>query len=384
MEKKIYLLGGGRCASNADESGLYLYDYDEKTGGLTRISRSFSEVSVGQQCFDNDRMISYVAEEIDSQFGEVGGGGYIRSFRFDPETMSFSKLNARPSLGSMPAYICIDKSKRYALVVHHCLPHHVTRLVKNEDGSFGTEVIFEEGSVILFRLNEDGSFGEACDAMSFPGDKKPGIRTFCHLHWVGAAPGGELYIVTDCGSDRIFTFKINREEGKLVLLNETVAGYGYWPRYGVFHPELPVFYDTNEQLPIVQGYRYDTESGALEKICEVSMLDEGFEVEPGVHASPSDIVIHPSGRYVYGAVRGCNRLAVFAAGEDGTLKRIQSLDCGGKNPRGICITPDGKYLYSLNCSTPVVEGFRVEDDGRLTDIGAVNSDCIATMVPVLI
>ncbi|MCD8365044.1 MAG: lactonase family protein, partial [Clostridiales bacterium] len=309
------------------------------TGALKLLSRSRADVSVGQQCFDNDRMISYVVEELSSQHGCVGGGGYVWSFGLDPETLEFRELNHRPSLGSMPAYICIDKSKKYAVVVHHCLPKHITKLIQKEDGSYGTEVILEEGSVILFRLNEDGSIGEDCDAMTFKGSGKPGLDTFCHPHWVGCDPTGELYVVNDCGSDRIFTFHIDREKGKLLLLKEIYAGYGYWPRYSAFLSDAPIFYNSNEQKLVVQGYRYDVESGELEKVCEANMLSEEYQAGRTIHAEPSDIILHPSGHTLYTAVRDYNCIAVYHINEDYTLTLLQDIDCGGSYPRGICVTP---------------------------------------------
>lgn len=377
MSEQIYILGGARRKEG--QGGQYLYRYDSVTGGLELLSINYPDVMIGQQCYDSDRDISYVVEEIDNQKGEIGGGGYVWAFCLNKDEKKLELLNYKPSMAPNPAYICIDKSKHYAVVAHHVLKHHVTRVVKTEEGKFKTEVIFEDGVIAVFRLEEDGGFGEVTDVISIAGENKPGMRTFCHPHWVGTDPTGELYVVTDCGSDRIFTYHLDREKGKLIPLTTTEAGYGYWPRYAVFHPDLPVFYDSNEMKTVVQAYRYDVDSGVLEKICEEEMLLDIFKNGRELHSEPTDIVMHPNKRHIYAATRAYDCIAVFDIEADGMLTLKQNISCGGENPRGIFITPNGKHLYSLNRDTPNVAGFAVAEDGTLSSIGVVNEHCISTM-----
>ena len=380
MSKAIYFLGGARRGGG--QGGQYVYRYHEEDGSLELRSINYPEMSVGQQCYDADRNISYVVEEIDNQRGAVGGGGYVWALRFLREQEKLELINYRPSMASMPAYVCIDKSKRFAVVVHHGLKHHVTRVVQDPDGSYRTEVIFEEGTIVVFRLNQEGGFEEATDVITIPGDQKPGMRTFCHPHWVGTDPTGELYLVTDCGSDRIFTFHLDRERGKLIPLTTTVVGYGYWPRYAVFHPTLPVFYDSNEMKPVVQGYRYDVQTGNIEMFCEQGMLTEEFKNGVEQHCEPTDILMHPNAKHLYAALRAYNSIAVYDLDDSGAFTLKQVISCGGETPRGLCIAPTGKHLYSLNRDEPNIAGFAIAEDGSLTSLGTIQDHCISSMVSV--
>jgi 6-phosphogluconolactonase (cycloisomerase 2 family) len=51
------------------------------------------------------------------------------------------------------------------------------------------------------------------------------------------------------------------------------------------------------------------------------------------------------------------------------LELVQNIDCEGTMPRGICISPDGKYLLSGNLTSGDITVFAIGEDGLLSSTG---------------
>lgn len=90
--------------------------------------------------------------------------------------------------------------------------------------------------------------------------------------------------------------------------------------------------------------------------------------------NPRSIAVSPDGRFVYvttglrdPAVPGT--LAVFAVTPDGTLpmKLLTSIEIG-RFGAGITISPDGRFLYAESQATSQVRGYRRGADGLLTEV----------------
>jgi 6-phosphogluconolactonase (cycloisomerase 2 family) len=135
---------------------------------------------------------------------------------------------------------------------------------------------------------------------------------------------------------------------KLVLLSETIVETGSAPRYGVFHPTLPIFYENNETNPVLFAFQYDTDSGKLRRIGELSLRDGLEENADSVKINASDIVMHPDGKRLYVSLRGLNTVVAVDLDNEGAMYVKQHINCGGKNPRGLCLSPDTRYLFVTN------------------------------------
>ena len=79
----------------------------------------------------------------------------------------------------------------------------------------------------------------------------------------------------------------------------------------------------------------------------------------------SDIMITPDGRFLYVALRGINQLISFELDEKGIPRRRGAICCGGINPRGLSIDPDGMFLYSCNTESDDITCFKIQEDGGL-------------------
>ena len=77
-------------------------------------------------------------------------------------------------------------------------------------------------------------------------------------------PSGKYIVVPDKGLDRIFTFRIDGENKKLIQIGNPVeAREGAGPRHTAFHPNGRLAYVINELDSTVTAYRFDPANGAI-------------------------------------------------------------------------------------------------------------------------
>ena len=94
-------------------------------------------------------------------------------------------------------------------------------------------------------------------------------------------------------------------------------------------------------------------------------------VEP--RHSTAEVVVHPSGKFLYGSNRGHDSLAVYAI-EPGTgrLKLVEYQPTGGKTPRNFAVDPTGSYVLAENMGSDTIVVFRVDPEtGALDPTGQV-------------
>jgi 6-phosphogluconolactonase len=185
--------------------------------------------------------------------------------------------------------------------------------------------------------------------------------------------------------DRIYSCHLDRAKGKLSLLCETEVETGSAPRYGICHPALPVFYQNNESNPVLFAYHYDTKTGELNRIGAAPLISETYDIPDGVKIQSSDIIIHPSGKYLYTVLRGLNQIVVTELNADGSfagaaMTRKQVINCGGIHPRGLSLSPDERFLFAANMESGSITIFSVEEDGNLEFTGrAIKAPCPANI-----
>jgi 6-phosphogluconolactonase len=376
--EKTFVYVGNRTSSPSSwetkpttGKGFGIFRYNTKTGELELIkSAVLDKISVGATCLDSKRNILYCVDEVMTQPGYLkGGGGLVYALAIDPETGDLTEINHQPSYGSLPAYVAVDGTGKYLIVVSHTGNAPVTKTVKDASGKYRIVIEYDDATTVLYRLNDDGSIGDPCDICKHSGNGPGPEQSHPRIHSVMASPSGNLFAVCDKGSDQIFFFRINRETEKL----QVCGGEGYKsipgssPRYSVFHPTRPYFYMNHETKAVIRAFRYD-EDGKLEPICTVSALPEDCEDNPTM--MQSDIRIHPSGKYLYGLIRGINAVSVFEIKEEtGEIEKIQTVMLDGTGPRGCAISPDGRFMHIAALKSKEVLVWVIGEDGKLSPTG---------------
>ncbi len=385
--KKQYVVVGKWGFRSEVKMGAAVFLCNEKDGSLTLCGEYDSEIAVGYQHYDPKRQVLYVVDER-NPVGKNGGGGQVVSYHFDAGTGEMQLLNRVSSLMSKPCYVTMDPGGEYVLVSCHGEMAFVNKLAFNGDKEPVNSVVYEDVGVVVFPVQEDGSLKPACDAYLQQGPSKSSRMVVGHPHCIVGSPDGEIYYCCDKGLDRIFSYKLDRQEGKLEPMASRKMPDDSAPRYGVFHPTLPVWYENNEMTPELSAYRYDSASGNLELIGEITMYEkEGVPPVPkqGRYTGPlaNDLILHPNGKYLYASVSGKGWERIVKADidpETGALTKTQTLSVNCGAPRGMGISPDGKYMLVACNDTGTVNTFLIGEDGNLKETGlSVNVPCAANI-----
>jgi 6-phosphogluconolactonase len=184
-------------------------------------------------------------------------------------------------------------------------------------------------------------------------------------------PTGRFALVNDLGLDRTFVYGL--ENGTLVP-NEPPFGRarpGAGPRHAWFHPNGRFLYVINELDSTLAVFAWDPEHGALHEIDHASTLPEGYTGQN----TTAQVVVHPSGQFVYGSNRGHDSIAIFAIDQStGKLTPRGHESTQGHTPRNFNIDPEGRFLFAANQDSDSIVGFHIDGgSGQLAPTGQVVS-----------
>lgn len=347
----------------AGRGGIAQYAADPETGALELLRVIDGDTDFGTVFLDRERNILYALNETAAlPPHKSAGGGRIFSYRLDPETGAAEKLGETPTWCPNPSYFGLDPARRFAVVSNHSGRGAATKLVRGEDG-FRPEIVTDDAVVELFALNADGSVGALLDADWHLGHGPGARQDGPHPHCAVASPDGRLFAVCDKGNDGVYLY--TPDGRSLGTPRVTQAAPGSMPRYACFHPEKPFFYHNNEGSAVVCAYRYDAD-GALTPIGEFPALAEAS----GEKREQQDLLMHPSGRVLYDLVNGADCVSVFAVdGGTGALHLVQSCPAGYAWPRGIALSPDGRFAAVACLRGGKLVIFSVKPDGTLCPTG---------------
>ncbi len=104
----------------------------------------------------------------------------------------------------------------------------------------------------------------------------------------------------------------------------------------------------------------------MKELQTISTLPDGQAVLPSY--STAEILVHPSGKFVYGSNRGHDSIVVFAVDEtSGRLSHVQHQSTLGSIPRGFGIDPSGAYLLAGNQKSDSVADLPDRSEERTAD-----------------
>jgi 6-phosphogluconolactonase len=334
------------------ESGFFVYigTYTDGDGGGIHLLRFdpgqglFEYVGVAGECSNPSFIAIHPSGRSLYAASETGSpeGGHVLSFALDQRCGLLTSLNQQPSGGRDPCHLVVDPSGGWVLVAN-----------------------YTDGGVATLNILDDGSLGESGARFKHEGSSvDPRRQVGPHAHSINLTPDGSRAVVADLGTDKVAIYRFDPDDGSLIP-NDPPWGKvepGSGPRHVAFHPDGNWVYVLNEMAATLTTFSYDPAGGALEPLQALSMLPDGFDG----FRSASEVVVHPSGRFVYASNRGHDSIAIFAVQpDDGTLVALDRTSSGGREPRNFAIEPSGRFLVSANQNTDNVVVFRIEEDGRL-------------------
>jgi 6-phosphogluconolactonase len=326
--------------------GIYRLKLDLASGTLSAPEVAATVTNPSFLALDPGKTHLYSVNET-GKFADKPTGS-VSAFSIDAATGALTPLNQESSGGSGPAHLSVDKAGRTVLVANYgggsvaSLPIGAGRLEP------AASVIVHQGSSV-----------------------HPKRQTKPYGHSINMDPSNAFAYAADLGADRIFIYRLDPKSSVLTPASPAFAALapGSGPRHMSFHPGGRYAYVINELALTVTVFSRDARTGALTEVQTISTLPAGVAVEPAL--STAEVVVHPSGKFLYGSNRGHDSLVVYAIDQaTGKLTLVQHEPTQGSTPRGFGIDPTGRYLLAGNQRSDTLVAFRIDTaSGRLTPTG---------------
>lgn len=346
--------------------------YAPENGKLDLIKEGVGgTICVGCACIDTARGLLYCTDEKPGFPQEKVAGGRIHVLKIDPKSGGLTEIDCCTSWGAQPSFIRMDDTGQYLVVTNYgSKDAYSVSTHKGEDGRYVLDVTYSDSSVVLLKLNVDGTISGPSDIFTLRGSGPKHYQVSPHAHCVERSPSGKLFAVCDKGADKLYMLRIDYESGKLILCGKPYeSSPGSAPRYCAFHPIQPYLFLNKEGENTVTSLRYG-EDGRLEPVCTIRSLPEA--ADPHKDIMQSDLKVDRSGKYIYDLHRISNTISVLQVnGEDGTIELIQSMEATINSPRACAFSPDGRFLLVTSWLGNEVVSFPIGEDGRLGPAASV-------------
>lgn len=305
------------------------YDIDKTTGALGKIS-SIAAFNPGANflAFSGNRVYA------------VTSGDRVGAYSLDPATAGLTFINDVSSGGQGPAHVAVDHTGKFVLVANYSSGHIAAMPVQTNGG------LATAPQQILAGMN---------------------------AHQIMTDPSNKFVLVPCLGDDKVAQYTFNDFTGGMgansVPQYDTANGAG--PRHLAFAPGAKHVYLINELDSTLSALAFDSATGRLTHIETASSRANGAN---GTNTT-AEVLVHPSGKFVYGSNRGDNNIAVFSRDETtGMIDRIEHVSTQGMTPRNFTIDPTGTLLYVANQNSGTVVPFKIDTTtGRLTPTAAAVS-----------
>lgn len=327
--------------------GIYVARFNPRTGKLSAPELAAEANSPSFLAVDPKGRWLYAVNEIDNFTGKKDGG--VSGFEIDAKSGKLSGINQQSTAGGAPCHVSIDASGRVVLVAN-----------------------YGGGSVASYRIDKQGRLSSDVTFIQHHGSSVNRSRQEKpHGHCIVTDPGNRFALACDLGLDKVLIYRLDAKKGTLTP-NDPPFGRvtpGSGPRHIAFHPSGKFAWVINEMACTVTSFSFDPKRGELKELQTLSSLPAEATMIPAY--STAEILVHPSGKFVYGSNRGHDTLAVYAADpKQGTLTLVEHVSTQGKTPRSFGIDPSGRWLLAANQSSDSVVVFAINPaTGRLKPTG---------------
>jgi 6-phosphogluconolactonase len=259
-------------------------------------------------------------------------------------------LGSRPSGGVNPVHLNLHPSGRWLVVAN-----------------------YTGANIAMLPVSESGALDDPCDIVPLHGTPGPDPKeqSSPHPHDIPLDPSGEFVAVPDKGLDCVFVFRVDAQTGRFrpAAPPSVESAPGAGPRHIAFHPRERWAYVINELNSTVTTYAFDQGGDGMRYLQTIPSIPRDL----GMRNTGAEVVVHPSGKWVYVSNRGQNSVGAFSVDERaGTLTPLDWSPTDGDTPRAIALSPDGRFLYAANQMSDTIITFRVDERaGTLTPTGQV-------------
>lgn len=340
----------GTYTRGTESQGIYVAKFDSETGKLSEPTLAGEVANPSFLARHPSRPLLYCVSEIADLAGKPTGG--ITALAIDLPSGTLMKINEQPSLGAGPCQVSVDPSGRCVVAAN-----------------------YGGGSTVCLGIRADGGLEPAVEGVpgGFIQHEGSSINTQRqegpHAHCARTTPDGQFVLVPDLGIDLVLVHALNATNATLEPKTAGIVPPGSGPRHITFNADGSRAYVINELALTVTGFNFDANEGTLEPFQTVSTIPDDVTDREGF--STAEVVMHPSGRFLYGSNRGHHSIAMFAVNEsNGELTLLGVEPIRGQTPRNFNITPDGRWLLAAGQDSNTVTVFSIDPEtGRLAFTG---------------
>lgn len=341
--------------------GISTATFDDETGILSEPVLAVEMTNPSFLALHPRLPVLYAVSEVADADGKPTGS--VVALAIDEDTGRLTKLNHRPSGGAGPCAVSVDPSGRAVLAAN-----------------------YGGGSVVCLGVEADGSLraavpGSPGGVLRHEGKSVNAARQEApHAHSIDPTRDGRFAVVCDLGIDKVLVHSLDPAAATLAPHSSVAVAPGAGPRHFAFHPDGRHAYCINELDLTVTAFAFDPVAGRLEPLQSISTLPESVTDRTGF--STAEIVVHPSGRFLYGSNRGHDTIAMYSIEPGaGRLRFLGAEPIGGRVPRNFAVDPSGKWLLAAGQDSHGVSVFGIDPEtGRLAATGRT----VAVPAPVCI
>jgi 6-phosphogluconolactonase len=340
---KLWMFVGTYTRPNGSQ-GIYRCELDLATGKLSTPQLAAEAKNPSFLAIHPSGKFLYAVGEHSDLDGKTSGG--VSGFTLDPQAGTLKALNKRSSGGAGPCHLVVDRAGTTVLVAN-----------------------YNSGSIATLAVADDGTLSGPVTTIQHSGKgKDPRRQEGPHAHSINLDAANHFAAAADLGLDKVFVYRFNPSTHALAANDPAALALepGAGPRHFAFHPDGKRAYVINELNSTLTACTYDPDRGVLTAKQTISTLPAGFRG----NNSTAEVVVHPSGKFVYGSNRGHNSIAAFAVEADGSLKPVGHEPTQGRTPRNFNIDPTGTYLIAANQESNNLVVFRIDPQtGTLSPTG---------------
>lgn len=314
--------------TQGESIGIHIFDMDIENG-VIRERKTIPVSNASHMTISNNKKYLY----------SICDAG-VEAFKILPDG-DLEKINKKSIEGMRGCHITTDEKDEFLFVAG-----------------------YHDGKVTVLRLQEDGSVDKITDGIFHKGlgtVLERNVRP--HVSSVTMTPDQKYLAVVDMGVGHVKLYDLDRNSGKLSLVDIVRCELDSEPRFFIFSKDGKYAYLNCEAKKCIHVYRYDgsQDSPNFELLQTISTIAK----DAGSSSLSIAMRISEDGKYLYSSNAGNNSVSIFKINQsDGLLENICSLPISGDYPKDIGVFPNNKYMMSLNHESNQIMIFAVDYENK--------------------
>lgn len=342
MSETIYL----GTYTKRESKGIYTIKLDTDNKKLTELTFLVQADSPTYLTLSDDKNTLYSISKENEK-------GALAAFQTN-ELNEIIQTGIVSSEGAPPCYVSYDKIRSFVYTAN-----------------------YHKGAVSVLKTDKEGHL-TLMDTVKHTGSSIHENQTSAHAHYFDLSPDGRYVIACDLGTDAVYTYSIDDDNGKISEVSRLDVAPGTGPRHLVFHPNKETAYLFGELSNEIVTLRYDLSTGMFTSAQTISTLPSEFSD----FSAGAAIRISKDGKFVYASNRGHDSIAVFkVSSKDQLLSLVEVVLSEGIFPRDFDIDSTDQFIVAAHQDSDNLTLFeRNQATGKLTllqkDVYAPECVCV--------